>query len=80
MVERIYKLKNKMILRINGRKMLIYHKAVVSEYIKYMWFDKTAITYIFSLNILIKEYRVTYNSLDQIFIAHRKKQQFQHAL
>ena len=39
--------------------MVIYHKAVVAGYIKDVCFDKTAITNIFSLKILIQQYRVT---------------------
>ena len=44
--------------------MIIDHKAVVSGYIKYVWFYKTFITNTFSLDNLIQKYIVTYNSLD----------------
>ena len=71
MVERIYKSKNKMILHSNGGEIVIYHKAVVAGCIKDLWFDKTAITNIFALKNLIQQYRVTYYSLDQMFIVHR---------
>ena len=53
--------------------MVIYHKAVVAGYIKDVWFDKNAIPNIFALNNLIQQYRVTYDSLDQIFIVHREE-------
>ena len=39
MVESIYRSKKKMRLRSNGGKMVIYHKAVVSGYIKDVWFE-----------------------------------------
>ena len=55
-------------LRSNGWEMVIDHKAVVSGYIKDVWFDKTTITNIFYIKNLIQQYRVTYDSLDQIFI------------
>ena len=48
--------------------MVIDHKAVVSGYIKDVWFDKTTITNIFYIKNLIQQYRVTYDSLDQMFI------------
>ena len=56
----------------NGVKMAIYPKAVVVGYIKDVWFDKTAITNSFSLKNLIQQYRVTDDSLDQIFIVCRE--------
>ena len=73
MMERIYKTKKKMRLCSNGLKMVTDHKAVVSGYITDMWFDKTAITDIFSLKKLIQQYRVTYDILDQIVIVHCKE-------
>ena len=73
MVERIYKSNKKMRLRINGGKMVIDNKEVVAGYIKDVLFDKTAITNIFYLKNLIHQYRVTYDSLDQMFIVHRNE-------
>ena len=49
------------------------HKGVLAGYIKDVWFYNTAVTNIFSLKNLIQQYRVTYESLDQIFIVHRKE-------
>ena len=37
-----------------------------------MWFSKYSITNIISLKKLIKKYRVTYDSIDQIFMVHRE--------
>ena len=53
--------------------MVIYHKAVVSGYIKDVWFDKTAITSIFYLNNLIQQHRVTYDIPETMFIVHCKE-------
>ena len=53
--------------------MVIDQKLVVEGYIKDVWFDKTAITNIFYLKNLIQKYRVTYDSLDQMFIFHHKE-------
>ena len=41
---------------------------VVAVYIKDVWFDKTAITNIFGRKNMIQQYRVTYESLEQMFI------------
>ena len=61
--------------------MVIYHKAVTEGYIKDVCFDKTSITKILDLNNLIQQYRVTYDSLDQILLFIEKgKKQCQHAL
>ena len=73
MVERIYKSKNKMRLCSNGGVIVIDHKAVVESYIKDVWFCNTAITNIFSLKNLIHQYRVTYDSLDQMFVFHHEE-------
>ena len=53
-LESICKSKKLMILRSNGVKMVIDHKAVVAGYIKNVWFDKNAITDIFSLKNMIQ--------------------------
>ena len=50
--------------------MVIYHRTVVSGYIKDVWFDKTNITNIFALKNLMQQYRVTYDSLDKKNIVH----------
>ena len=72
MVEKIYKSKKNIILRSNGGEIVIHHKEVVAGCIKDLWSDKTAITNIFALKNLIQQYRVTYHSLDQMFIVHRE--------
>ena len=53
--------------------MVIYQKAVEEGYIKDVWFDKTAITTIFEPKNLIQKHRVTYDSLEQMFIFHHEE-------
>ena len=53
--------------------MVIYNKSVIAGYIKDLWFENNAIINIFSLKNLICQYRVTYNSLNQMFIVHREE-------
>ena len=67
MVGRICKSKKNIRLRSNVGKVVIDHKAVVAYDTKDVWFYKTAI---FLINNLIQKYRVTYDSLDQMFIVH----------
>ena len=38
-----------------------------------MWFDKTAITNIFDRKNMIQQYRVTYESLEQMFIVKHEE-------
>ena len=72
LVGNIYKANKKMCLQINGGKMLITHKAQVAGYNPCVWFDQKDITNLIALNNIIKQYRVTYNSLDDMFICHRE--------
>jgi hypothetical protein len=54
-------------LQSNGSTMKINHKASINE----VWFSKDAITNIITLSNLIKQYRVTYDSNDKMFVVHR---------
>ena len=60
-------------LQSNGDKMLITHKAQVDGYKPHVWFNKTYITNLIVLKNIINRYRVTYNSLDEMFIVHREQ-------
>ena len=53
--------------------MLITHKAHVSSYKPQVWFDQKSITNLIALKNLIKQYFVTYYSLDELFIFHREE-------
>ena len=70
---KIYKAKKKMRLRSNGGKILISHKAQVAVYKPHVWFDQKAITKLIDLKNPIRQYSVTYDSLDDIFIVHQKE-------
>ena len=70
LVQKFYKDKKKMRLQSNRWKMLITHKAQVARYKPHVWFDQTDITNLIALNNTINQYRVTYDSLDLMFIVH----------
>jgi hypothetical protein len=61
-----------MTLASNGGTMKVTQKATVSGYTKKVWFSKKAITNILALSNLTKQYRVTYDSQDQMFVVHRE--------
>ena len=58
-------------LQRNGGKMLITNKAEVVSYKPRVWFEKKSITNLINLKNLIKHYRVTYESLEYMFIFHQ---------
>jgi hypothetical protein len=71
LVKKVYKASRKMRLKSNGGTMMVSHKATVAGYNQDVWFSKNAITNIISLKNLIKQYQVTYDSRDQMFVVHR---------
>jgi hypothetical protein len=72
LVNKSFKSKDSMSLRSNGGTMLVTRKAKVAGYHKEVWYDKKAITNIVALRNMQKQYRVTYDSLDQAFVVHRQ--------
>ena len=62
-------------LQGNGGTLAVTHKAKVNGYKQYVCFCKDAITNIIAIRNLIKQYRVTYDSIYQIFVVHRKYQE-----
>ena len=62
-----------MSLHSNVGKMLIVHKLKVSGYKPHVWFDQKSITNLIALKNLINKYRVTNNSLDDMFIIHKEE-------
>ena len=58
-------------LQGNGSSLAVTHKSTVHGYKQDVWFSKYAITNIISLKNLIKQYRVTYDSIDQKFMLYR---------
>jgi len=52
--------------------MKIRHKASITGYHHEVWLSKFAITNIIALSNLIKQYQVTYDSRDEMFVVHRQ--------
>jgi hypothetical protein len=73
LVHRIHRSKHSMKLQSNGGTMTVRHKAEIIDYLHDVWFDKHAITNIIALSNLIKQYRVTYDSNDKMFVVHREE-------
>ncbi len=61
-----------LILKSNGGDLIAHHIADVADCNEPVWFSKKAITNIFMLKNMKKQYRVTYNSSDETFLVHCK--------
>ncbi len=61
-----------LILKSNGGELITHHIANVADYDEPVWFSKKTITNIFTLKNMKKQYRVTYNSLEETFLVHCK--------
>ena len=72
LVQEVKRSKDVMTLQSNGGTMTINHKASITGYDNEVWFSKDAITNIIALSNLIKQYRVTYDSNDKMFVVHRE--------
>ena len=59
-------------LQSNVGKMLITHRAQVAGYKPHVWFDQQYITNLIDLKKIINQYRVAYNSLDEMFIVQQE--------
>ena len=57
----------------NGGTLDITHRAKLKGYTYKPWFSKKAIKNILSFKNMIKQYRVTYDSNDKMFVVHRKE-------
>jgi uncharacterized protein YodC (DUF2158 family) len=66
LVKKMFKSNTSMRLKSNGGTMMVTHKAKVAGYHTHVWYNTKAITNILALSNVIKQYRVTYNSDDQI--------------
>jgi uncharacterized protein YodC (DUF2158 family) len=72
LVEKTFKSDKSMCLKSNGGAMAVTHKAKMTRYHAHVWYDKKAITNIPALRNVIKQYCVTYDSNDQLFVVHRE--------
>ena len=57
----------------NGGTLYITHRAKLKGYTPKPWFSKEAITNILSFKNMIKQYIVTYDSNNKMFVVHRKE-------
>ena len=60
-------------LRSNGSSMLLTKQATIKNYNHKVWYSPDAITNIFLLKQVKKQYRVTYDSDDECFVVHRQE-------
>jgi hypothetical protein len=58
-------------LKSNGGTMEVKKQAIMPGYHTHVWYNTKGITNILSLSNVIKQYRVTYNSNNQMFVVHR---------
>ena len=72
LVKKTFRSSKSMRLKSNGGTMMVTHKAKVAGYHMHVWYNKNAITNILALSNVIKQYRVTYDSDDQMFVVHRE--------
>ena len=70
LVKNITKARKNMKVQGNGGTLAVTYKATVTKYKQYVWFIKDTITNIIFLKNLIRQYLVTYDSIDQIFVVH----------
>jgi hypothetical protein len=61
-----------LILKSNGGELIAHHIATVANYDEPVWFSKKAIANIFTLKNMKKQYKVTYDSLEESFLVHCK--------
>jgi hypothetical protein len=61
-------------LKRNGGTIAVTRKATMPGYNKDVWFSTRAITNIIALRNFIQQYRVTYDSDNNMFVVHRESQ------
>jgi hypothetical protein len=72
LVKKIFRSSAKMQLKRNGGSMKMNLKATMTGYRRDMWYDKEATTNILALSKVMKQYRVTHDSDDRMFVVHRE--------
>jgi uncharacterized protein YodC (DUF2158 family) len=70
LVKRTFRSDKSTRLKSNGGTMVVTKKAKMAGYHTDVWYDKHAITNILALSNVIKQYRVTYDSDEQMFVVH----------
>jgi hypothetical protein len=74
LVSKTCKSTTSMRLKSNGGTMVVTRKATMPGYNKDVWFSTRAINNIITLINFIQQYRVTYDSDDEMFVVHRESQ------
>ena len=74
LVTETYKSGSSIRLNINGGTMVVTQKEKMAGYHKSIWFSKRAIANIVDFSNVIQQYRVTYDSEDNMFIVHREEE------
>jgi hypothetical protein len=59
-------------LKSNGGTMVVTKKVDMAGYHTPVWYSKHAITNILALSNVIKQYRLTYDSDEQMFVGHHE--------
>jgi hypothetical protein len=72
LIKKTFRSDKSMCLKSNGRTMMVTHRAKMAGYHAHLWYDKKAITNILALCNVIKQYPVTYDSDDQMFVVHQE--------
>ena len=70
---KIEKSNRAMTVQGKGGTLDITHRAKLKGYTYKPWLSKEAITNILSFKNMIKQYRITYDSNDEMFVVHRKE-------
>jgi hypothetical protein len=74
LVSKTHKSTTSMRLKSNGGTMSVTRKATMPGYNKDVWISTRAITNLIALSNLIQQYRVTYDSDDNMFVVHWESQ------
>jgi hypothetical protein len=72
LMKKTFKSSTNMRMKSNGGTMMLTHKARMADYHTHVWYNEKATTNILALSNVIKQYHVTYNSDDQLFVVHRE--------
>ena len=73
-MEKTFKPKTKIRLKINGGTMKVSHQATVNGYHNSVRFSENSITNIIALRNLLLQYLATYRSDKMMFVIHRESE------
>jgi hypothetical protein len=70
LVTKTFRSSKSMHLKSNGGTMTVNHQAKMKGYHMHVWYSEKAITNILALSNVIKQYCITYDSNDKMFVVH----------